>query len=517
MRLNAPHANIVAAVRWHYIRRDYDRLVVFLVLDLGSSATRALLYDDDLQPLPQAIARAPFAFETDARGRSTDDAHAALARVVVVLDQLHALAELRGWLRAGEPLTLAVAAYASSLVCLDAAGAPLSPVFTYADTQCADDARALRQTHDELETLQRTGCRIRASYAPARIAWLRRTQPETVARAHTFAALSDWLTLQLTGALRTGISIASWSGLLNRAQADWDQTWCDALQLRPGCLPPIWQPDEPSLPLLPMWQQRWPRFSGARLRPPIGDGAAANLGSSCRDASRIAVTIGSTAAARMVKPLASPADTDPLPPALWSYRVDHTHALVGGALTEGGNVFAWARRLFALPDDEALEQALAQCAPDAHGLTVLPTLGGERSPGYADDIRATLHGLSFDTRPVDVVRALMEAVALRLATVCEALRSISPADLLVGSGGALLASPTWQRIVADAVGLPLRMCAQPETTSLGAALAARGDWHLSLALEPPITPDPHAHAHYCQARHRQAALYAALRRWESSA
>jgi gluconokinase len=147
---------------------------------------------------------------------------------------------------------------------------------------------------------------------------------------------------------------------------------------------------------------------------------------------------------------------------------------------------------------------------------VLPTFAGERSPGYAEDIRATLHGLSLDTSPVELVRALMEGITLRLAVICDALREsgVARADAaLVGSGGALLASPTWCQIIADACGVPLQLADVPEATSRGVAILARPDWSARDWLpqaDRRFEPDAGRHAIYRAAMARQQELYAKL-------
>jgi gluconokinase len=500
-----------------------------LVLDLGSSSTRAMLYDDQANAVPGALARVPFEFATDEDGRSEDNAREAFQRVVAALDALHAhLANYQS------PITsLGISSYASSLVCLDEQHNPITPVFTYADTRCAHDARQLRQQHDEMAALQRTGCRIRANYLPAKIAWIKRTMPDAFKRARRFVSISDFLCLRLFGQMSAGISVASWTGLLNRETSDWDDEWLDALSIPRVQLPQIAKPSPRGgegggrgRSLLPEWAARWPRFAQVQLHPPVGDGAAANIGSGCVDASRIAITIGSTAAVRVVGTLSPTgrgqgegAKLRVIPPALWAYRVDHAHDLIGGATTEGGNVIAWALKTLRLSDED-LEQRVAEVRPDAHGMTVLPTFAGERSPGYAEDIRATLHGLSLDSSPVEIVRALMEGIACRLAMICDALREsgVAHADAtLAGSGGALLASPTWRQIIADATGVPLHVADVPEATSRGVALLVIGDWLLDKPNhQSPITnyisfnPDAHRHSIYRAAMARQQELYATL-------
>lgn len=486
---------------------------MILVLDLGSSSTRAGLYAH-ASAAPVAIARRTFDFSVDERGRSEDDPRAALARVIDVMDELAPAAA-----RLPRIEWIGVSSYATSLLVLDATGQPLTPAYTYADTRAAADARRMRQAFDELETLQRTGCRLRANYWPARIAWLQRTQPELSARMRRLVSLPDYLTHALCGELRSGVSIAAWTGMLNRATRDWDRAWLERLGLRAEQLAPVWTQQAQPLTLSPPWAARWPWLKHAQFAPPLGDGAAANIGSGCVDASQVAVTIGTTAAMRVVADATSASQAQ-LPQALWQYFVDHAHALIGGATTEGGNVFAWARRTLQLPPEAELERALADMQPNAHGLTVLPTFAGERSPGYAEDIRATLHGLSLSSSGVDIVRACMEAIAIRLAQLNAALRESGLARQdarLVASGGALETSPAWCQMVADACGSALVLADTSEATSRGVAMVAAWQSGQAMAGDTPaptagrvFEPRPAHTQAYRAAGERLAALYAAL-------
>ena len=439
---------------------------MILVLDLGSSSTRAMLFDEEANLIEGSIARRAFQFNA----HNEDDPAAAVQRVNEVIAELQSLTNPQS------PIThIGLSCYATSLLALDENYVPLTPVYTYADARSADDARALRQTHDELTTLHRTGCRIRANYWPAKLTWLKRTQIEVFKRARWFCSLPEYICWRLFGVFGAGISIASWTGLLNREHGDWDEAWLRALGVRREQLPPV---APTSSPLSRSdgggagGGGRWPMLKDAILHPAIGDGAAANIGSGCTDTSAIAVTIGTTAAMRVVCPITN--HQSPMtPPSLWNYRVDPTHELTGGATTEGGSVFAWAQRALNLKNTIDLERDLHQQKPDGHGLTVLPMFAGERSPGYAEDVRATLHGLSLETTPLDMARALLEAVAYRLAMIHDSLRELADANaVLVGSGGALVASPTWCQIIADVTNTPLLISDEAEATAKGVAVLA---------------------------------------------
>jgi gluconokinase len=193
--------------------------------------------------------------------------------------------------------------------------------------------------------------------------------------------------------------------------------------------------------------------------------------------------------------------------------VDARRHLIGGATSEGGNVLAWARRTLALPGDvAALDAALAAVAPDSHGLTALPFLAGERSPGWRGDARAAVTGISLATTAPQILRALVEAVAYRLAAVYDRLAPVaSPDHAVIASGGALDHSRVFTQVLADALGVPLEVREGTEASSRGAALLALGA--LGRPAPPPepsgslVRPDPRRRDIYAAARARQGRLY----------
>src|SRR5207249_4659113 len=81
---------------------------------------------------------------------------------------------------------------------------------------------------------------------------------------------------------------------------------------------------------------RLPALTQVPWIPAVGDGACSNLGSGCLGPEKAALMVGTSGALRVVS-----ADAHPVPPeGLWCYRVDARRALVGGALSNGGNRFA---------------------------------------------------------------------------------------------------------------------------------------------------------------------------------
>jgi gluconokinase len=395
----------------------------------------------------------------------------------------------------------------SNVFGLDAQDRPLTPVFTYADTRNAPDAAQLRAEHNARRVHDRCGCMIHSSYLPARMRWLRRTQPELFPRVNRWVSIGEYLYGVFFGEWRVSYSVASWTGLLDRRTLAWDEEWLALLALKTSQFSALGDLGDALRGLREPWASRWPQLADKPWLLAVGDGAAANIGSGCDRPERVALTVGTSGAMRVV--LDAPPDS--LPWGLWNYRVDRRRCLLGGATTDGGSVYAWLRETLRLPDAAALEAQLAGMEPCAHGLAFLPFFSGERAPGWRDDARGAVAGLSLQTSPLDLVRAGLEAVALRFAFIHRALAPHLPADhQVIASGAALLASPMWLQMMADVLGRPVTASAEKEGTSRGAAVLALEAMGLNpqpAALGVTYQPDPRRHLVYQAAMDQQAALY----------
>ena len=482
---------------------------LILALDIGSSSTRAVLYDRLARSVAHKEAQTPNTFHIGSDGLVEADPIALLDAAAQCIDAVLAQA---GKL-ARQIAAVAVDTFVSNILPVDANGQPLAPLITYADTRNAADADALRRDLDEPTVQDRTGCLLRTSYWPARLAWVRRTQPDRWRQVARWMTLGEYLELRWFGRCRVSLSVASWSGLLDRRDLVWDAPLLELLGVGIDQLSPLVDIDEPLAGLAEPYASRWPALRAVPWLPAVGDGAAANIGSGCTGHQRMALTLGTTGALRVVQPAARAQRA--VPPGLWCYRVDRHHALLGGATSEGGNVYAWMRETLRLGDRAALEAALAAIPPDGHGLTVLPFFAGERSPDWAGNVQATLHGLTLGTPPAAILRASLEAVAYRFALIEQRLCGRPDCDhRLIASGGALQRSPVWSQIFADVLGRPVVLSAEPEATSRGAAvlaLHALGYFadlaHIPAADGMVYAPDPARHAIYQVGIARQRDLY----------
>ncbi len=442
---------------------------LILALDIGTTSTRALLFDEAGNPLTDAVAQVANHLQTTGDGGATFDPEALFQNVVAVIDQALAMAGDR----ANQIVAVAGDTFVSNLLGVSAAGEPVTPIFTYADTRNAPDTAALRTelgAAAQQASHDRTGCLLHTSYLPSRFRWLERTQPAQLQDARFWLSFGEFLYWKLLGERVVSYSVAAWTGLLNRHTLQWDEAWLARLPITVEQLSPLGDVDTPLQGLLAPWRERWPALSNVPWLPMIGDGAAANIGSGCDHPKRIALTIGTTGAMRVVLPPAIPT----VPAGLWLYRVTRERGLLGGATTEGGNLFAWLRESLQLPPTEQLEKELANRPPAGHGLTLLPFVAGERAPGWKGSARASLVGFTLSTRPVDIVQASLEGIAYRFAIIYGRIKPHlgTEEQQIIASGGGLLRSPAWLQIMADVLNQPIIALAEHELTSRGVALLA---------------------------------------------
>lgn len=487
-----------------------------LVLDIGSSSVRGLVYDDRARLLDDLGARVLCTPQISSEGDLTFAVSALFDGIVAVIDQVTAQLAARSM-----PIwAVATCTFVTNVLGVDAEGVPTTPVLTYAAPSCSNAVATLRlalgpkgvpDLHD------RTGCLLHTAYLPARFLWMEQHQPAWLERSRHWLSIGDYVLWRLTGLRCTSYSVASWSGLLDRRMLCWDPEWLARLPVSTSQLPQLVDLTPMQATLLPEWCLRWPALAGARWLPSVGDGAAANVGSGAVDDSHVALTIGTTGAMRVVVPAA----LDQVPDGLWLYRVTAAEGLLGGATTEGGNLLAWLRATLQLPSLEALEAEMAGRLPATHGLTLLPFIAGERAPGWHATAQAVLHGFTQLTTPLDIYQAALEAIAYRFALIYDRLaRHLSHGGArttFVASGGALASSPAWQQMMADVLNRPLRVLQETELSARGTAVLALRSLGIIRSLEdlPPATatvlqPDARRHAAHQAALAEQGVLYQQL-------
>ena len=492
------------------------RAPVVLAIDVGSSSVRALLYDRRGDQIIDSEEQLSYTQQITSDGGSESDPVGLFDLIVRSVDG--ALIKAGG--HATPIAAVGLTSFWHGLMGLGQDATPCTPIYMWSDKRSGSDAIELSRELDSSEVHRRTGCRIHSSYWPATRRWLERTSPEQFIRVRRWVSFTDYVMNELSGRLATSISMASGTGLMNRQELDWDVSLLEALDMSVDALPPIVDRSEPYPPLLPDFASRWPALATVPWFPAIGDGAAANVGAGCVGPARMAMTIGTSAAMRIIvaEPNNNAGGTE-LPERIWGYRLDRYREVIGGALSNGGNVTGWMADHLAGGDFDELTEAAGNIGPDAHGLTMLPFLAGERSPSWNDSATGVIAGLRLSTTGGDLFRATLEATAYRLAEIYDDLKLLAAEEHEIhANGAAVLGSPLWLQIIADTLGHQVDAVeAEAEASARGAALCALeasgflGDLDdIPMTVSTSYESDHANYQRYRAARKRQATLEDAI-------
>lgn len=411
---------------------------------------------------------------------------------------------------------------------VDRRARPLRKAIIWADQRALEQERWLSERISPEEVYRITGHRLSASYSLPKMLWLRQRQPEVYRAAHKFLHAKDAMVARLTGAFVTEPSDASGMNLYDLEQGRWSEDILAAAELEPSKLAEIRPSTWVAGGVLPGPAEEAGLAPGTPVVIGGGDGACAAAGAGVVGEGSAYNYIGSSAwiALATARPI-----YDPDCKTFTFAHIVPQMFMPTGSMQAAGAAYQWARdqlcrsekqnaaatgrSVYSLMDAEA-----AQSPAGANGLIFLPYLMGERSPRWNPHARAGFIGLTIRHTRADMLRAVLEGVALNLCVILDAFRSQGAgiaAMRLIGGGAR---GRFWNQVLADVYGIPVqRLAILEEATSMGAALAGGVGVGLypdfSMAeranpLQETLQPDPVAGRVYADLYPQFEAAYQAL-------
>ena len=310
--------------------------------------------------------------------------------------------------------SVAVAAQAPGLVVLDENGRLIRPARVRVDRAMTSDAHGLVEVLGPDAWAEACGSVPTASFTIAKLAWLRRTEPEAFARVAAVLQPHDWLTFRLSRQVVTDRGDASATGYFSPREERWrpdlleiidpDKHWAK-------CLPRVLGPSEAA-----------GDRDGVVIAAGTGDAMGAALGLAL-EPHDVVVDLGPSGKVFTVRD--GPTE-------------DASGSVVGLAdatgrflpMVESLDVASIVESFAAAlgMDRGRFDQLALSAPPGAGGLVLVPALEG-RLPGRSVDAGGALTGIRGDITPELIARAVVEGVACAILDAIDALRA---ADVPVG-------------------------------------------------------------------------------------
>lgn len=434
-----------------------------------------------------------------------------------------ALAEAVAHAGAARIAGIAITHQRETFVCLDAAGDPIRPAITWMDVRATAEVEAFGSA----EVHRITGKPPNPTPAWYKLLWLRKHEPETLARTSHVVDVAGYLVHKLTGEWATSWACADPLGLVDLARFDYDDQLLAIAGLTRDHVSRLLPPGAIAGGLRPHVAAAVGLPAGLPVVVGAGDGQSAGLGCNVTRAGRAYLNLGTGTvsgvhADRYGHDMAYRTMSGPVP---GSYIFE---TFIGG----GTQNVVWFLEQLGLPEgaaphaggtpEQILEQAAAQVPIGAGGLLCLPYWTGAMTPYWDGHARGALVGLSGLHGKAHIYRAVLEGIALEqrlLVTGVEAATGRAIDEILMLGGGAR--SPLWCQIIADVLGRCIKLVREQESTALGAGIhaAAAVGLHPGIreaaeamtGVEMVYTPDAAAHQRYSSVFEAYRSLYPGLR------
>ena len=430
-----------------------------LGIDEGTSAVKAVLYDERLRPVREAR-RAKKMLHPQPGWVEQDGEDVLRAVVEAVAEVLHDAP--------GEVVACGLDHQGESVLAWDGTtGQPITSVVTWQDKRSQTILDRLEAQGEEIRA--RSGLPLDPYFSAGKLAWLLENH-DGVRAARASGALrmgtvDAFLCERLGAGFSTDPATASRTQLFVPGDDEWDGELCRRFGVPRDVLPAI---RDTAGELGELRHEQWP--VALPLRATTVDQQAALAGSGCVVPGRVKATYGTG-----VFVLAHVGDVVPrgagglLPTVAWRIDGRTEFALDGGVFAAGAMLEWMCDQLGVAERPEGLS-ALAHTVGDAGGVRVLPALAGLGAPWWQPDARAVLAGLHGGTTRAHVARAALEGIAWRVADIVEVVRDQVGVEELRVDGG-LTNEPLMLSLQADAIGAPVT-AGGADATALGAAMLA---------------------------------------------
>ncbi len=349
-------------------------------------------------------------------------------------------------------------------------GRPISPVIVWQDDRTASDIERLRADGVEALVLERAGLPLDPYFSASKLGWIFRELPEARAlhaKGRLRLGTTDAFFLdRLTGRFVTDVTTASRTSLIDLGACQWDAELCALFGVPIEALPEI-VPSTGHFGTLRVGEKSVP------LAASLVDQQASLYGHGCRKAGDAKITFGTGAFALAVSgDLMRPPAGGPLPTIAWQRSGESPTFALDGGVYAASSAVNWARGLGLFTDFSGIDAFDAPPAID-RGIVFVPALAGLACPHWDRAARGAWLGLSLDAGPADMMQALLEGVAMRMAEVCGAMQSALELGSPVSIDGGMAANRYFGQFLADTLQRELIVSDQPELTAIGtAALAA---------------------------------------------
>lgn len=418
-------------------------------IDLGTTATKAVVFNQKGDVLYQVSREYPMYHPQPEW--STQNPQDLLTATKDCIEDILARFEVR---------FISFSAAMQSLILVDEQHQALTDCMIWADNRAADIADNLKQNATGQRFYDISGIPIHSFSPMTKLAWLKEHEPALLASAHKLISAKEYIWYHLTHEYTIDTTLASGTGLMDIHSLQWSEEILNYLSIQKTQLSII----------VKSTHRAYCKQYGLELVSGGGDGILANLGSGAITPDKMALTIGTSGAVRVVsnQPFIDPQMRTQC------YHLYGTEYLKLGAVNNGAVVLQWLKNniLESTETYQELFEKASKVPVGSEGLLFVPYILGERAPIWDAKAKGLMIGLDMQHTQGHIIRASMEGILFGLKQIAEVLvpqkEKLSNMTLMVSGGFAK--SNFWLQMTADIFQMKVEVSNTIESSAWGAVL-----------------------------------------------
>jgi xylulokinase len=442
-----------------------------LTIDAGTSGCKSIIFD--LRGHIVSKSQCPYSIDTKLPGRAELDPAELFSALHVSLRSA-----LEG-IEADRISGICVSAQLG-LGFVDKKGNPLLNLLTWMDKRATDQAARIESVLGDQAVYRYAGRRIDPELPACKLLWLKETVRNLYAKIHKVLSIKDLIVYSLTGEFVTDPIHASYSMMFHVEEQKWHEPFFEAFSMNPELMPTVLS----SMSVVGETIGSLIYDIGLPAGIPVynggPDGSLAALGSGLIEEGNVVHVVGTT---DVVLACSRRTVFDEKKRTLVNCYAVPDRWTLGGPMSTTGGCLKWFFENVASASVKAntsssesafgmLMRAAEKVQPGAENLFVIPSLVGERTPFWNQNVRGVIFGLTLNHQKKHIIRAILEGSAYSAKYLMQILEKSGLTIERIHMVGGGAQSRLWAGIRADVSGKPVVVPKVTDATCLGSALLA---------------------------------------------
>ncbi len=374
----------------------------------------------------------------------------------------------------GEILTIGITNQRETTILWDRiSGRPVYNAIVWQDRRTEDFCKKFRSNKKERLINKKTGLLIDPYFSGTKIKWIIENIPKAKTllkkRQLLFGTIDTFLLWRLTrGQIHaTDATNASRTMLYNINTNKWDKQILKSLNIPSHILPVIKNSsDNFGLTHKSITGKSYP-ITGV-----IGDQQAASIGQCCFEKGSVKSTYGTGAFVLMNTGKKKIYSKHRLLTTV-CYRLNNksTYALEGSIFIAGAGV-QWLRDKMKFIKSANETEKIVKSLKTNNNVYLVPAFVGLGAPYWNSNVRGVISGITRDTGPKEIVRAIIESTVYQTNDLFDAMKNDGQKPKIIKIDGGMVNNNWFSQFLSDVLNIKILRSQVNETTALGAAFMA---------------------------------------------